>query len=98
MGEVVGRWWNGRWGRLARRDVWLRRAEAWRVEAREGDSDSGRTQRWTFDDEATAREFVQKLLAAGDGWKDLTDISTGSTAMSVRHSGPGGQQSQDHPS
>lgn len=74
MGELVERWWNGRFGRLNRRDVWLYRSTMWRVESREGDADSGRGNTWTFDDEAQARTMVRRLLeTGGDGWRDLTD-------------------------
>jgi hypothetical protein len=71
-GELVERWWNGRFGRLARRDVWLYGSATWRVESREGDADSGRGNTWTFDDEEQARAMVRRLLeTGGDGWRDL---------------------------
>jgi hypothetical protein len=38
--DLIERWWNGRWGRLARRDIWLKRSTTWRLEARQGDGDS----------------------------------------------------------
>jgi hypothetical protein len=67
-GELVERWWNGRFGRLARRDVWLYRSTTWRVGSREGDADSGRGNTWTFDDEEQARAMVRRLLeTGGDG-------------------------------
>jgi hypothetical protein len=72
VGEVVERWWNGRFGRSARRDVWLYRSTTWRVESREGDADSGRGKTWMFDDEKEARAMVHRLLeTGGDGWRDL---------------------------
>ena len=37
-GELIGRWWDGRFGRLALRDFWLYRTTTWRVESREGDA------------------------------------------------------------
>jgi hypothetical protein len=64
-GELVERWWNGRFGRLARRDVWLYRSTTWRVESREGDADSGRGNTWTYDDEDQARAMVRRLLDTG---------------------------------
>jgi hypothetical protein len=71
-GDLVERWWNGRFGRLARRDVWLYQSTTWRVESREGDGDSGRGNTWTFDDEEQARAMVRRLLeTGGDGWRDL---------------------------
>jgi hypothetical protein len=63
---------------LARRDVWLKQVSGWRVEAREGDADTGRLLRWSFDSEADARTFVEKLLTTGgDGWRDITEASAG---------------------
>lgn len=76
--ELVGRWWNGIWGQLARRDIWLYRQAAWHVHAREGDSETGRELRWQFQSEAEARAMVDRLMRArGPGeWRDLTEIST----------------------
>jgi hypothetical protein len=82
MGEtradgLVGRWWNGRWGRLARRDIWLRALTTWRVEVRQGDADTGTTKHWDFANEKAAREFVDRLiLTGGDGWRDITTTVT----------------------
>jgi hypothetical protein len=71
--EVVGRWWNGIWGRLARRDIWLARRTHWQVRARQGDSESGRELLWQFDSEAEARAMVQRLIRAGGpgSWREL---------------------------
>lgn len=67
---VVGKWWNGRWGRLARRDIRL--SVRWEVEALSGGAD-GRAKRWEFDDEVKARSWVEHLMGTGgDGWKDVT--------------------------
>jgi hypothetical protein len=75
--ELVQRWWNGRFGRLARRDVWLERDTTWRVRARDGDGDSP-TKTWTFNNRAEADALVHRLITAepADGWKDITDISS----------------------
>jgi hypothetical protein len=74
--ELVGRWWNGRWGRLGRRDVWLRRRTVWEVEARQGESDGGKSQRWEFTDDEEALTMVNRLMASSPGeWKDLTGVS-----------------------
>ena len=74
--ELVGRWWNGQWGRMGRRDVWLRRRTTWEVEARQGEADDGKSQRWDFTDEETALDMVHRLMTtAGGEWKDLTGIS-----------------------
>ena len=68
----MGKWWNGRWGRLARRDVRLVHDEIWRVEAINGGVDEGKVKQWSFADEAAARAMVDRLLATGgDGWKQI---------------------------
>jgi hypothetical protein len=74
--ELVQRWWNGRFGRLARRDVWLEQGTVWRVRARQGDGDSP-MKTWTFTNRAEADVLVQRLVTAepADGWRDITDIS-----------------------
>jgi hypothetical protein len=70
--KVAGRWWNGRWGRLARRDVRLVCASVWRVEALTGGAE-GKSKVWEFANEAEARAMVNRLLeTGGDGWRDLT--------------------------
>jgi hypothetical protein len=71
--DVLGRWWNGAWGRLARRDIWLLKQSRWRVLARQGDSDTGRVLDWEFTTEEEARAMVQRLLDAdGPGrWREL---------------------------
>ncbi|SIM58233.1 hypothetical protein [Micromonospora cremea] len=69
--DVAGRWWNGIWGRLGRRDVWLTREVRWKVVARAGDSENGRVLRWEFDTEADALAMVKRLLAVdvGGQWR-----------------------------
>ena len=71
--DVVGRWWNGAWGRLVRRDVWLLRDTRWLVVARQGDADTGTVRDWDFATEDEARAMVDRLLKAeGPGdWKSL---------------------------
>jgi hypothetical protein len=71
---LVGRWWNGRWGRLARRDIWLKHDRTWRVEARQGDGDS---RLWSRDypTEAEARNAIAAMIdrTGGQGqWRELT--------------------------
>ncbi|MBC8990891.1 hypothetical protein H9X95_12095 [Micromonospora chalcea] len=58
MQEVVRRWWNGVWGRLTRRDVWLVREPHWTVMARVGNTESGKVLRSEFDTEPPALEMV----------------------------------------
>lgn len=60
--EVVRRYWNGVWGRLARRDVWLVRQTRWAVVARAGDRETGKVLRWEFETEADAVRMVERLL------------------------------------
>ncbi|MEU2610642.1 hypothetical protein ABZ570_03510 [Micromonospora sp. NPDC007271] len=62
--EVVRRFWNGVWGRLARRDVWLVRQTRWRVIARAGDTETGKVLRWEYDTEPEAMAMVDRLLRA----------------------------------
>ncbi|WP_262286408.1 hypothetical protein [Micromonospora sp. MA102] len=61
---MVRRYWNGVWGRLARRDVWLVRQTRWTVVARAGDTDTGKVLRWEFETEPEARAMVERLLRA----------------------------------
>ena len=70
MPDLVQRWWNGRWGRLARRDVRLTHQQRWTVEALDGGAE-GKVKTWTFDSEDQARELVTRLLAVGDGWREI---------------------------
>jgi hypothetical protein len=62
--DVLGRWWNGAWGRLVRRDVWLLHESRWRVLARQGDSDTDKMLQWEFATEDEARAMVDRLLRA----------------------------------
>jgi len=69
---VVARWWNGRFGRMARGDVRLvEQAGCWTVEIVEGGSEGGSTS-WDYTSEAEARAFVARCLeTGGDGWREL---------------------------
>jgi hypothetical protein len=69
--SVLGRWWNGVWGRMGRRDVWL--STTYTVTARQGDPGSGKVLRWHFRSEDAARAMVVKLQEApGPGaWKEM---------------------------
>jgi hypothetical protein len=68
--EVVGRWWNGIWGRLARRDIWLIRQTRWLVRARQGDAESGQVLLWPYEEETGARAMIDRLIHA-DGARHL---------------------------
>jgi len=78
--RVVGRWWNGRFGRLSRRDIWLRTdGTLWRVEARRGDGDSP-TWRHDYPQETQARAQVRAMIERTGGdieWRDLSDLEPG---------------------
>ncbi|GAA0717855.1 hypothetical protein Drose_34275 [Dactylosporangium roseum] len=66
-------WWNGRWSRLVRRDVFVRNAagDRWQVELRRGGPD-GRVRTRTFDSRAAAVEWVEStVLDPGSGWREV---------------------------
>lgn len=66
-------WWNGSFGRLNQRRIWLHTdGETWRVEAREGDADA-REWRRDFVSELDARLLVRQMRERNpqDGWKQL---------------------------
>jgi hypothetical protein len=73
--DLVGRWRNGQWGRLGRRDIWLSTdGKLWQVRAREG-SAGGREVRYDFDREYPARAMVHRLIATAPGdWKEITRL------------------------
>jgi hypothetical protein len=50
--QLVQRWWNGRFGRLARRDIWLEQDTTWQVRSRKGDGASPATT-WRFESAQT---------------------------------------------
>ncbi|MEQ4304787.1 hypothetical protein ABNF97_25975 [Plantactinospora sp. B6F1] len=65
-------WWNGKWGRLARRDVYLRAdADQWHVEQRAGGAE-GISRFYEFDSEDAAYDVVRTLLAGPDSWRELS--------------------------
>ncbi len=72
--KVRGRYWNGAWGRLARRDIWLLSdGRLWRVRGRLG-GDGGQEVCHEFADEGSAREMVDRIMKASAGrWRDLTE-------------------------
>ncbi|MFY1697211.1 MULTISPECIES: hypothetical protein [unclassified Solwaraspora] len=66
-------WWNGVWGRLARRDVFLRTdADHWYVEARVGGAD-GRSRFTEHGTEDAAYDMVRHLLAGPGDWREVSD-------------------------
>lgn len=72
---LEGRWWNGIFGRLARRDMWLyTNGYVWRVDARQGDGDA---KVWSkqLTSEQEARELAAAMMErSGDQWRDITSI------------------------
>lgn len=65
-------WWNGKWGRLARRDVYLRAdADQWYVEQRAGGAE-GVSRFFEFDTEEAAYEAIRGLLVGSDTWRELS--------------------------
>lgn len=65
-------WWNGRWGRIARRDVYLRQeGDHCVVEAREGGAD-GKTRTWHPPTKEDGLLLVEDLLSDQEGWRELT--------------------------
>jgi hypothetical protein len=66
---IVDRWWNRRWGSLARRDVHLATVDGgWCVLHIEGGLDSSRIQSWDFPSEDLARAKVSELTGEFVGW------------------------------
>ena len=71
---LVERWWNGTFGRLARRDVWLWRVESgvWVVEIRAGGAESRQHAEWSYPSEAAARDQLRRCIDTGPGaWREL---------------------------
>lgn len=67
-------WWNGRWGRLSRRDILLYEdAGQWWIEARHGGSE-GRTRWLECAGEDSALDVVRDLMIGTDGWRELPTI------------------------
>jgi hypothetical protein len=68
-------WWNGKWGRLARRDVVVYvddETQKWTVEAREGGVE-GDSRWWELNCEADAMQLVEGLTepTVVDAWREL---------------------------
>ncbi len=64
-------WWNGKWGRLARQDIYLwTDADTWWVEVHEGGR-AGVPRRSEFGDEDLALDVVRALLARDEDWREI---------------------------
>ena len=83
--EQVARWWNGSYGRLSRRDVFLRRGTVWEVEAREGGAE-GRSRVFRFDSEQEAVAFAQRCRGGPGRWREL-HVSTGAEQAEAAEDG-----------
>jgi len=71
--RMVARWWNGSFGRLNQRRIWLfTDGRVWRVQARQGDGDA---RVWERDvaSENEARALIDAMLARTprDDWRRL---------------------------
>ncbi|MDG6105274.1 hypothetical protein Daura_48210 [Dactylosporangium aurantiacum] len=76
------KWWNGRWSRLVRRDVFVRNAAdgRWQVELRRGGPD-GRQRVRSFETEREAVGWVESTVLDPDaGWREIRDAAV----LSVR--------------
>lgn len=73
--RLAGRWWNGVWGRMAQRRIWLwTNGYIWRVEARQGDSDRRTYRSPDYLSEAEARQEIQEMIARSSDigtWREL---------------------------
>jgi hypothetical protein len=67
----VSWWWNGKWGRLARRDVEIHHVpESWTVEAREGGPE-GKSQRWRAASQDQAQQIADQLMRSDERWRPM---------------------------
>jgi hypothetical protein len=75
MADLVARWWNSGWGRMTRRDVFLRVHTTWKIEARQGGPE-GHSNVREFASEREARTYIEEhcLVPPGE-WRDITSIS-----------------------
>ena len=65
-------WWNGKWGRIARKDVYLRvSGNQWHVERRAGGAD-GISQYFEYNGEEAALDAACALLSGPDEWRELS--------------------------
>jgi len=70
--DQVARYWNGQFGRLARRDIWLKTdGVSWRVEARRGDGDASVWGRDYLTEAAARADMAALMERTHDTWRDL---------------------------
>lgn len=72
MGKTYKWWWNGRWGRIARRDIKIYTdGGRWWLEDGRGGVEG--TVRAVNDlDEAAAIHYATTLMEDSDGWQEMT--------------------------
>jgi hypothetical protein len=71
MRQRAAWWWNGRWGRLARRDIKIYSDDAsWSLDDVRGGVE-GRVRTVADLDEARAMAMARDLMASGDEWRDM---------------------------
>lgn len=64
-------YWNGSWGRLARRDILVyENGGQWILEVRVGGAD-GRSRWFEYDGEEAAQHRLRALLAEDESWREL---------------------------
>ncbi len=76
MERVFKHWWNGKFGRIARRDVfvWTDGHHRWEVEARRGGA-NGPSRRQAVHGEREALELAQRWRdMGGDNWRDVSRL------------------------
>jgi hypothetical protein len=84
--ERRGHWWNGTWGRIGRRDVYLYEdGGRWRVEARLGGAEG--SSRWfEHGGPGPAADRIRELLTEPGRWRELS----GPPPVPSRHTPHGG--------
>ena len=67
----VAWWWNGKWGKLARRDVEIHhQPETWTVIARMGGPE-GKPWIKPVTDEAEAKQVLARLTSTDEAWRSM---------------------------
>lgn len=83
--KTVRHWWNGSWGRLFRRDVWIKTdGTSWRVEVRQGDGDGRLWGTAAADEKDAYRRAAPFLVRGADEWRDLSPQRPAGAPVTVR--------------
>lgn len=70
--QLVTHWWNGTWGTMTRRDVWLEQLDDGRFQVRwRGGDWRDRDGRYITRSPKVAVAAVRALLSTGTGWREL---------------------------